>query len=147
MREADEFAVAHRAGDCCCRYASLTHFICARNRFDVEHVKQALSLALALHELATNAAKYGALSVPNGTINVTWDCPSTTQGQVLRFAWRETGGPVVAPPTRKGFGSRLIEKTLSSDFGGNVKVDFDPKGVICGFETQLSNLAPGFEQP
>jgi PAS domain S-box-containing protein len=108
--------------------------------------KQALSLALALHELATNAVKYGALSVPDGTIAIAWDCINGSDGPVLRFAWRETGGPEVSPPTRRGFGSRLIEGTLSADFGSSVKIDYAPKGLICSFETRLGDLAPAKEE-
>jgi PAS domain S-box-containing protein len=108
--------------------------------------KQALSLALALHELATNAAKYGALSVPGGKVDVTWDCTVTKGSQVLSFLWRETGGPIVAPPSRRGFGSRLIESTLSSDFGNSVKVDYLPEGVVCRFQTKLSDLAGSEEE-
>ena len=107
--------------------------------------KQALSLALALHELATNATKYGALSVPDGTIDVSWDCIPSEDRRSLRFTWREQGGPPVSPPTRRGFGSRLIESTLSSDFGSSVKVDFRPEGVVCSFETKLSDLTENVE--
>jgi two-component sensor histidine kinase len=102
--------------------------------------KQALSLALALHELATNATKYGALSVPAGTIDIGWDWCMTSDGPALRFAWRESGGPEVTPPTRRGFGSRLIEGTLSADFGSSVTIEFASQGLICSFETRLSDL-------
>ena len=107
--------------------------------------KQALSLALALHELATNAAKYGALSVPEGTIDVSWDYAAAEGDRWLRFGWREQGGPPVLPPTRRGFGSRLIESTLSSDFGSSVKVDYHPEGVVCSFESRLGDLAAAAE--
>ena len=107
--------------------------------------KQALSLSLALHELATNATKYGALSAPSGTIDVTWNCTVTEGQRLLRFKWRERGGPAVSPPTRRGFGSRLIESTLSSDFGSSVKVDYLPEGVVCSFETKLDDLAENTE--
>jgi PAS domain S-box-containing protein len=102
--------------------------------------KQALSLAIALHELATNATKYGALSVPGGTIDVTWTCNLCDETPVLCFCWRESGGPQVAPPARRGFGSRLIESTLSSDFGGAAKIEYAPEGLICKFETKMSDL-------
>ena len=103
--------------------------------------KQALSLALALHELATNATKYGALSVPGGTIDVRWDCIPSDDRPILRFGWREQDGPAVSPPSRRGFGSRLIESTLSSDFGSSVRVEYLPEGVVCSFESRLSDLA------
>ena len=79
--------------------------------------RQSLSLALALHELATNATKYGALSVPDGKLDVTWSVTSGDEGALLDFCWRELGGPEVSPPTRRGFGSQLIETTLQADFG------------------------------
>jgi len=89
-----------------------------------------VSLSLALHELATNAAKYGALSAPEGQVSVEW---SLEQGAPARLMlrWQETGGPTVAPPTRKGFGSRLIENLLAVELNGEVKVTYDPQGVIC----------------
>jgi PAS domain S-box-containing protein len=101
--------------------------------------KQALALSLALHELATNATKYGALSTPDGTIEVNWDYHPSNEGPRLGFRWRESGGPPVSPPSRRGFGSRLIESALSSDFGCSVKVDYRPAGVICSFETRLAS--------
>ena len=104
--------------------------------------KQAMSLALALHELATNAAKYGALSGPAGTIDVRWDCrPSSDGAAVLVFRWQEQDGPPVSPPARKGFGSRLIESTLSTDFGRTVNMDFVESGLVCSFECPLDDLA------
>jgi PAS domain S-box-containing protein len=108
--------------------------------------KQALSLALALHELATNAAKYGALSTPGGSIDIGWEWQETSHGRALCFAWREAGGPIVAAPTRRGFGSRLIEGTLSSDFGGKVTLDYRPEGLICSFEAVPAALNPISEQ-
>ncbi len=99
--------------------------------------KQALSLALSLHELSTNATKYGSLSVPGGSLQVTWDCRPEGGKRRLYFEWREAGGPVVTPPTRRGFGSRLIEGTLSADFEGALKIDYRPEGLTCTFETLL----------
>jgi two-component sensor histidine kinase len=79
--------------------------------------KAALSFALAMHELGTNAVKYGALSVPDGYVAVTWR-RETVEGQPhLRFRWQEMGGPEVMPPTRHGFGSRLIERSLAQSLG------------------------------
>jgi PAS domain S-box-containing protein len=101
---------------------------------------KALSLSLALHELATNATKYGALSVSQGTIDVAWGCSNSTGSPLLHFEWRESGGPVVLQPTRRGFGSRLIERTLSSDLGGSVAMNFDPTGLVCKFDVKLSQL-------
>ena len=90
--------------------------------------KAALALALALHELATNAAKYGALSVGGGRVEVRWDL---TAAGGLRLAWRESGGPLVRPPQRRGFGSTLIERALAMEVGGSSRLVFEPEGVTC----------------
>ncbi len=114
-----------------------------QRRFKIEgpvvqlNSKQALSLTLALHELATNATKYGALSMPGGTVSVSWRVDAEGNRSVLKFVWRETGGPSVETPTRRGFGSRLIESTLAADFGA-VTVDYASEGVVCSFETHLT---------
>lgn len=92
--------------------------------------RQALSLALAVHELATNALKYGALSTPSGKVDVSWSNGDSAHPG-FRFTWEESGGPVVSPPTRKGFGSRLIERVVASDFGGNVQMLYRPEGIKC----------------
>jgi PAS domain S-box-containing protein len=88
---------------------------------------QALALSLALHELATNAAKYGALSRPDGRVELSWK----SQNGRLHLSWRESGGPAVVPPTRRGFGSRLIENALSRDLDGQSRVEFAPEGLRC----------------
>lgn len=89
--------------------------------------RRAHALTLALHELATNAAKYGALSVEKGWVEVVW----TTEAGALAFQWREHGGPPVAAPTRTGFGSKLITKNLGVAFGGEVDLEFKETGVEC----------------
>jgi two-component sensor histidine kinase len=89
--------------------------------------KQALAFSLALHELATNAAKYGALSRPGGRVELRWD----VQNDQLHLTWRETGGPHVVAPSRRGFGSRLLEEVLSSDLDGQCRLEFAPDGVRC----------------
>ena len=81
--------------------------------------KHALALSLALHELATNATKYGALSCPEGRVNVQWG----VQEGMLHLDWEESGGPPVAPPTKKGFGSRLLEELVARDLGGDTKLN------------------------
>jgi two-component sensor histidine kinase len=88
-----------------------------------------LSFSLALHELATNAAKYGALSVPSGRVAVRWNI---IEGDSPRLAmtWTERGGPVVENPRRKGFGSRLIQ-LLSTQMNGEVRINYAPTGVVC----------------
>jgi two-component sensor histidine kinase len=95
--------------------------------------KHALTLSLALHELATNATKYGALSSPEGQVSVKWG----VQEGMLHLDWEESGGPPVAPPTRKGFGSRLLEELVSRDLGGGVILDYATGGVRCGITTTL----------
>ena len=102
----------------------------------------ALVLSMALHELATNAAKYGALSVPDGRVEVTWrlDRPAEGAGSaMLDLLWRECGGPPVAPSPRRGFGSRLIEASVTYQLGGTVRLAFKPEGVECRFQVPLSN--------
>lgn len=89
-----------------------------------------LALSMALHELATNASKYGALSVEGGHVTIGWSVGIGDGGRRLAFRWEETGGPVVAPPTRTGFGSRMIERVLGQHLRGTSKVDYRPAGVV-----------------
>ncbi len=96
--------------------------------------RAALALALALHELGTNAAKYGALSVEEGMVRVTWDC----EGDHIHLEWKEQGGPPVEPPARSGFGSRLIERGISADLGGTALLHFEPDGLRCVVEASLA---------
>ena len=93
----------------------------------------ALSLGMIFHELATNAAKYGALSDPNGRVFVDWTVANQTS-RVLNIVWREVGGPPVAAPTRKGFGSRLIERNVRHDLAGEAKLSY----ASDGFTAELS---------
>lgn len=104
--------------------------------------KAALALSLALHELATNAAKYGCLSVASGRLAVSWTCD---QAGALSVVWTEAGGPPVAPPTRRGFGSTLIDKVLTLETGGTAQLAFDPGGVVCTISLPadaIQRLAP-----
>jgi PAS domain S-box-containing protein len=94
----------------------------------------ALAFSMALQELATNAVKYGALSVENGTVEISW----SRAGRRLRFRWAERDGPVVTPPERRGFGSRLIERSLAQDLDAEVCLSFDPKGVVCTVSAPLA---------
>ncbi len=89
-----------------------------------------VSISLALHELATNAAKYGALSVADGRVAIAWSL-ETGRTDHLKLRWQESGGPIVKPPTRKGFGSRLIESLLAAELSGKVQVRYEPGGLIC----------------
>lgn len=102
--------------------------------------RQALSMALAIHELATNAAKYGALSTPEGTVKIDWRFEKGNSEKLI-FVWSEVGGPPVEHPTRTGFGSRLITKVLASDFGGNVSIEYAPTGVRCVLEADASSVS------
>lgn len=91
----------------------------------------AVSFSMALHELCTNAVKYGALSVPTGCVRLSWELVHNADGERLRLAWREEGGPPVASPTRRGFGSRMIERALARELGGEVRLTFAPAGLEC----------------
>jgi PAS domain S-box-containing protein len=97
---------------------------------------KSMLLAMALHELATNAIKYGALSNESGRVSVSWDLMPGDEAQRLKFVWREGGGPPVKLPERKGFGSVLIERALQRELGG-VEYTFDPGGVTCTLELTL----------
>ena len=99
--------------------------------------RRAVALAMALHELCTNAMKYGALSTPGGNVQIHWQAEDHADARQLRLAWRERGGPPVAPPTHRGFGSRLIERGLRYDLGGDVRFDFAPTGVECTITAPL----------
>lgn len=93
--------------------------------------KAALALAMAMHELASNAAKYGALSKASGRLAVEWDATDRTGAQMLALAWTETGGPAVSPPTRRGFGTTLIERSLAHELDAEVFREFLPAGLRC----------------
>jgi PAS domain S-box-containing protein len=112
-----------------------------RVRLEGPHVEApahaALSLSLALHELATNALKYGALSTAAGRVEVSWRVAEGNGARWLHLRWAECGGPQVKPPSRRGFGSRLIERALAVELGGAVRLDFDPDGVICEIDAEL----------
>jgi two-component sensor histidine kinase len=98
--------------------------------------QQALGLSLALHELATNAIKYGALSTPDGRVDIEWLVGSD---RTFRFEWRESGGPAVVQGDRKGFGSRLTERIVPSYFGGEAGVHFEPRGLRYALEGFLEH--------
>jgi PAS domain S-box-containing protein len=100
--------------------------------------KAAVSLVMALHELSTNASKYGAMSAPGGTVRVRWQ----VEGDRLRLEWRESGGPQVEAPSRRGFGLRMIERALAADLAGRVAMEFEPEGLVCRIEASLAEAAP-----
>jgi two-component sensor histidine kinase len=105
--------------------------------------KQALALSVAVHELATNAAKYGSLS-SSGKVDILWAIEMIGTVPSFRFQWSESGGPPVSEPApgQRGFGSRLIEQMLGNDFNGRVHIHFRPDGLVCeliGPATALTN--------
>jgi PAS domain S-box-containing protein len=94
----------------------------------------AQAIAISVHELATNAAKYGSLSAPDGDVEVTW---SRTEGGRLSLRWTESGGPSVAPPTRRGFGTRIVENMIGGQPGGKVRFDWRAPGLTCEIALSL----------
>lgn len=99
--------------------------------------KTAVVMALAFHELAINALKYGALSAPTGHVDVTWAVKPKGR---LHIEWRESGGPPVRPPKRRGFGSRIVESALPGELAGTVSMDYRPDGLRCAIDAPLSAL-------
>ena len=99
--------------------------------------RTAVALSLALHELATNAGKYGALSSPAGRVQVRWRTEQRAGQRWLSLHWAEQDGPAVAPPKRNGFGSRLIREGIAHELGGRVSLDFPVTGVVCTIELPL----------
>jgi len=108
----------------------------------------ALTLAMALHELTTNASKYGALSVPAGRIEIRWEIVRSESAPAqLRIEWHERDGPVVEAPTRHGFGSRFIEGSVAAELQGSARLDYHPTGLVCTmkipFEADMLDVAVG----
>ena len=102
--------------------------------------KAAQLLALAVHELATNAAKYGALSVVEGRLAVTSAFEGDGEERRLNLQWHEAGGPPVKPPQRQGFGSRLIKKVVARALRADVAMDYRPEGLTCRISVPESLL-------
>ncbi|MBX3502312.1 MAG: PAS domain-containing protein [Alphaproteobacteria bacterium] len=98
--------------------------------------KSAVALSLALNELGTNAAKYGALSADSGRVALAW----RIAGEGFGLRWQESGGPPVRPPARRGFGTRLIERGLAAELRGRVKIEYRTEGVVCTIEAPLDSL-------
>ena len=127
---------------------ALTPYRTDEGRFTVSGPKlvlksrQALALSLAIHELATNALKYGALTVADGRVSITWTSKDPQGGPKFVFVWQEVGGPAVSEPASVGFGSRLISRVLQDDFGGSVEVSYGSTGLVCRLTAPLENLAP-----
>jgi PAS domain S-box-containing protein len=99
--------------------------------------KTAISMALAVHELATNAVKHGALSTPEGRVAIAWRRIRENGPARFTMTWEERGGPIVTPPTRRGFGTRMIERGLAAELGGTVAIDFRPDGLVCTVDAPL----------
>ncbi|HEV7437159.1 MAG TPA: PAS domain S-box protein [Pseudorhizobium sp.] len=99
--------------------------------------RMALALAMALQELATNAAKYGALSNDTGAVHISWAVNGAASRSRLHLSWEEVGGPPVDAPNRRGFGSRLIERSLAQELDGEVKIDFVRAGLVCTVDVPL----------
>ena len=106
----------------------------------------AVTLGMVFHELATNAAKYGALSSPTGIVRVSWQTVLGAGPPLLVLQWREENGPPVKAPKRRGFGSRLIEGSVKGDLGGSSRMVFDPGGFHCRLEIELSDATFGAEE-
>lgn len=102
--------------------------------------KQAQAMALAVHELATNAIKYGALSADNGEVDICWMGGAPDSDEPFVFSWVERGGPAVQPPTRRGFGSRLIEQALAQEFRGEARIEYRPTGLHFELRTTMRSL-------
>lgn len=102
----------------------------------------ALTLALAINELITNAIKYGALSGEGGRVTLSWQAGLGGSGEAFRLDWVESGGPAVTAPSRTGFGSRLIERVAAQKFGGEATLDYAPEGFRYALVTTMDKLLP-----
>jgi PAS domain S-box-containing protein len=100
----------------------------------------ALTMSMVLHEMAGNAARFGALSAAGGRLAVSWDVDKGLRGQTLYLVWVETGGPKVSSPGERGFGTRLLERGIVQQLHGMAVVDFEPTGLRCRMEIPLSTL-------
>jgi two-component sensor histidine kinase len=100
----------------------------------------AQNLGLALHELAVNAAKFGALSVPTGRVSITWCRRESTDGSAVELDWRERLGPKVKVRRKKGFGTMVIERNLARALDAEINMDFDPDGFHCHIVIPASQI-------
>jgi PAS domain S-box-containing protein len=105
--------------------------------------KQSLAISMALHELATNAAKYGALSDGKGRVAIAWHMTNGPAPARLHLVWTEEGGPPVGKPTKQGFGSRMISRSLANELAGTAELEFRPEGVVCSISTPIGWGAVG----
>lgn len=116
------------------------HFVITGRNIRVSP-KVALALGIAFHELATNAVKYGAFSNKAGSVLISWTIEPSPEGNRLLLRWQEKDGPPVIPPSRKGFGSRVIERGLAHELEGKVGLDYRPDGVVCTIDFPAPNGA------
>jgi PAS domain S-box-containing protein len=100
--------------------------------------KQVQALSMAVHELATNAAKYGALSDDHGTVHVGWTLDQANRFH-FRLVWQEAGGPEVKPPEREGFGTKMLTRILAQEINGEISLEYDPNGLVCKMEGWLED--------
>ncbi len=133
--------------------AALTPFRTGQRRFHIDgpevrlSANQALMLALAINELATNALKYGALSVPGGSIDLSWSAGRPASDDPFRLVWSETGAPPAPPDRGKGFGSIIIEDALAQDFQGESRLSFTSTGLRCELTCRMKHLGAAQETP
>ncbi len=104
--------------------------------------KSALSFALVVHELGTNASKYGALSLPTGRVDIGWSVQSIEGQAWLVLKWQESGGPPVSAPQERGFGSMLIERSIAYELGGDARMEFRKDGLVCEIRVPLQTIRP-----
>lgn len=104
--------------------------------------KAALSFALVIHELGTNASKYGALSIPTGRVEIVWSITRIDEELWMLLKWQESGGPAVKPPEDRGFGSMLIERSIAYELGGDAHLDFREEGLLCEIRAPLHTIRP-----
>jgi two-component sensor histidine kinase len=96
-----------------------------------------VAVGMAMHELITNAVKHGALSAPEGRVNISWTVVPKSTGDILLLVWFERGGPTVLPPTKPGFGTLLLDRVLGPELNGKITTVFDPAGLKARIEAQL----------
>ena len=106
--------------------------------------KAVLVITLALHELCTNAAKYGALSNDTGTVSIDWSVTGGAANARFHLSWKERGGPPVSPPQQRGFGSRLIADSIGADLKGEAELSFEPDGVTWTLDAPLTAVTQAF---
>jgi PAS domain S-box-containing protein len=104
--------------------------------------KAALSFALAIHELGTNASKYGALATPAGKVKVSWSVDQIGKEPRFKLRWKESGGPLVKQPEQRGFGSMLIERSIAYELDGEATVEYRPEGLVCTILAPLRTIRP-----